>query len=167
VKALRTRSLIKSRQRSGGFTLLEVMLAFVIFALSFATVLEIMAGSMRSVGRSSDDTEVALLAQSLMDLVGNEIPVEEGEYGDTAMDHYNWQMYLSLYDAGGESGEGGMSTHSVAEMSTQELAGMSTQELAEMSGIELYRVDLYIDWETGRRQREVHFSTIRSVLANR
>jgi hypothetical protein len=29
--------------RSGGFTLLEVLLAFVVFALSFATVLEIVA----------------------------------------------------------------------------------------------------------------------------
>jgi len=151
MKALITGSPIRLRQRSGGFTLLEVMLAFVIFALSFATVLEIMAGSMRSVGRASDDTEVALLAQSLMDLVGNEIPVEEGEYSDTAMDHYNWQMNITFYDAGGESGE----------------EGMSTQELADMSGIELYRVDLYMDWETGRRQREMHFSTIRSVLANR
>ena len=159
MKALRTGSLIKSRQRSGGFTLLEVMLAFVIFALSFATVLEIMAGSMRSVGRASEDTEVALLAQSLMDLVGNEILVEEGEYSDTAMDHYNWQMYISLYDAGGESEGVGMDTQSVAEM--------STQELADLSGIELYRVDLYVDWETGRKQRELHFSTIRSVLANR
>ena len=151
MKTLKTGSPIKSRQRSGGFTLLEVMLAFVIFALSFATVLEIMAGSMRSVGRASDDTEVALLAQSLMDLVGNEIPVEEGEYSDIAMDHYNWQMNIAFYDAGGESGE----------------EGMGTQELADMSGIELYRVDLYMDWETGRRQREMHFSTIRSVLANR
>ena len=151
MKLLKTVSPIKSRQRSGGFTLLEVMLAFVIFALSFATVLEIMAGSMRSVGRASDDTEVALLAQSLMDLVGTEIPVEEGEYSDTGMDRYNWQMSISLYDAVGES----------------ETVGLSTQELADNSGIELYRVDLYMDWETGRRQRELHFSTIRSVLANR
>ena len=151
MKPLKTGSPIKSRQRSGGFTLLEVMLAFVIFALSFATVLEIMAGSMRSVGRASDDTEVALLAQSLMDLVGTEIPVEEGEYSDTGMDRYNWQMSISLYDAVGES----------------ETVGSSTQELADNSGIELYRVDLYMDWETGRRQRELHFSTIRSVLANR
>ena len=65
-----------------------VMVAFVIFALSFATVLEIMAGSMRSVGRAADDTEVALFAQSLMDLVGTEIPIEEGEYGGTGMDRY-------------------------------------------------------------------------------
>ena len=151
MKLLKTGSPIKSRQRSGGFTLLEVMLALVIFALSFATVLEIMAGSMRSVGRASDDTEVALLAQSLMDLVGSEIPVGEGEYSDTGMDRYNWQMSISLYDAVGES----------------ETVGLNTQELADNSGIELYRVDLYMDWETGRRQRELHFSTIRSVLANR
>ena len=91
---------IKLRQRSGGFTLLEVMLAFVIFALSFATVLEIVAGSMRSVVRASDDTEVALLARSLMDLVGTEIPIEESEYSDTAMDRYEWQMDISLSPSG-------------------------------------------------------------------
>ncbi len=163
MKPLKTGSPIKSRQRSGGFTLLEVMLAFVIFALSFATVLEIMAGSMRSVRRASDDTEVALLAQSLMDLVGTEIPVEEGEYSDTGMDRYNWQMSISLYDAVGETGAVGESG-AAGESNT---VGMSTQELADNSGIELYRVDLYLDWETGRRQRELHFSTIRSVLANR
>jgi len=123
------------------------MLAFVIFALSFAVVLEIMAGSMRSVRRASDDTEVALLAQSIMDLVGNEIPVEEGEYSGTGMERYDWQLDITLYDSGGEQ-EG-------------------TRELAEMSGIELYRVDLGIDWETGRRQRDFHFSTIRSILAGR
>ena len=139
------------RNRSRGFTLLEVMLAFVVFALSFATVLEIMAGSMRSVGRATDDTQVALLAQSIMDLVGSEIPIEEGEYSDSAMDRYQWQMNISLYDTGGEVEE----------------QAMITQELADMSGVELYRVDLYVDWDTGRRQRELHFSTIRSVLANR
>jgi general secretion pathway protein I len=163
MKPLKTGSPIKSRQRSGGFTLLEVMLAFVIFALSFATVLEIMAGSMRSVRRASDDTEVALLAQSLMDLVGTEIPVEEGEYSDTGMDRYNWQMSISLYDAVGGSEAAG----EPAMAGESDTVGMSTQELADMSGIELYRVDLYLDWETGRRQRELHFSTIRSVLANR
>ena len=151
MKPLKTGPLIRSRQRSSGFTLLEVMLAFVIFALSFATVLEIMAGTIRSVGRASEDTEVALMAQSLMDLVGTEIPIEEGEYSGTGMDRYQWEMDISLYDTGGQASD----------------EGMTTQELADLSGIELYRVDLYVDWETGRRQRELHFSTIHSILANR
>lgn len=151
MKPLKTASAGQLRRRSAGFTLLEVMLAFVIFALSFATVLEIMAASMHGVGRAKDDTEVALLAQTLMDQVGIEIPVEEGEYSGTNMDRYRWKMGVSLYDAGTET----------------ESQGMSTQELADLSGIELYRVDLYVDWEAGKRERSLHFSTIHSVLANR
>jgi general secretion pathway protein I len=138
---------ITSKSRAGGFTLLEVMLAFVIFALSFATVLEIMAGSMRSVRRASDDTEVALLAQSVMDMVGTEIPVEEGQFSGTGMDRYDWQLGIYLFESGND--------------------GVGTQELAEMSGIELYQVELDIDWETGRNRRGLHFSTIRSILAQR
>jgi len=137
----------RGRRTSRGFTLLEVMLAFVVFALSFATVLEIMAGSMRSVRRASDDTEVALFAQSVMDLVGTEIPIEEGQFDGTGMDHYQWRLDIYLYEANDEN--------------------INTLELAEMSGIELYRVDLDINWETGRRQRDLHFSTIRSILAGR
>lgn len=138
----------QGRQRSsGGFTLLEVMLAFVIFALSFATVLEIMAGSMRSVARAGDDTEVALIAQSVMDMVGIEIPLQEGGYSGTEIDRYEWQLEIYPY-IGGD-------------------AGSDTQELAEMSGVLLYQVDLDISWETGRRQRDVRFSTVRSLLAAR
>jgi hypothetical protein len=106
-----------------------------------------MAGSMRSVRRASDDTQVALLAQSVMDQVGTEIPIEEGQFSGTGMDRYQWQLGIYLYEASGDD--------------------VGTQELAEMSGIELYRVDLDIDWAVGRGQRNLHFSTIRSILANR
>lgn len=147
MKPLRQLSQNRRRRGAAGFTLLEVMLAFVIFALSFATVLEIMAGSMRSVRRASDDTQVALLAQSVMDLVGTEIPIEEGQFSGTGMDRYQWQLGIYLYEASGDD--------------------VGTQELAEMSGVELYQVDLDIDWEVGRGQRNLHFSTIRSILANR
>ena len=137
--------MIKGRRSSAGFTLLEVMLAFVIFALSFATVLEIMAGSMRSVRRANDDTEVALFAQSIIDLVGTEIPIEEGEYSGTGMDRYQWQLGIYIYDSVEED--------------------VATLELAEMSGIELYKIVLDVDWDTGRNQRELQFNTIRSILA--
>ena len=146
MRVLKLRSFNARPRTSGGFTLLEVMLAFVVFALSFATILEIMAGSMRSVRRASDDTEVALFAQSIINLVGTEIPIEEGEFSGTGMDRYQWRLGIYLYAASEED------THSL--------------ELAEMSGIELYKVDLDIDWHSGRRQRDLHFSTIRSLLAN-
>jgi general secretion pathway protein I len=131
---------------SRGFTLLEVMLAFVIFALSFATVLEIMAGSMRSVRRASDDTEVALLAQSLMELVGTEIPLEEGQFNGTSMERFEWR--LDIFPYASDTGD------------------TATFELAELSGIDLYLVDLEIDWQSGRHQRDMRFSTIKSILAD-
>jgi len=147
VRVVRLQSSGNFPRRAGGFTLLEVMLAFVIFALSFATVLEIMAGSMRSVRRASDDTQVALLAQSIIDLVGTEIPLEEGQFSGNGMDRYDWNMGIYLYAASDED--------------------VRTLELAELSGIELYQIDLDINWQAGRRDRSVHFSTIRSILANR
>lgn len=146
------RSPTKTRQNSRGFTLLEVMLAFVIFALSFAVVLEIMAGSMRSVRRASDDTEVALLAQSIIDLVGTEIPLQEGDFSGIGMDRYNWNMGIYLYAASDEA-------------ASDEYG--RTDELADLSGVELYQINLDIDWQTGRRERNLHFSTVRSILANR
>ena len=121
MRTLRLTSSNRGRRSAGGFTLLEVMLAFVIFAISFATVLEIMAGSMRSVRRASDDTEVALLAQSVMDQVGTEIPIEEGQFSGTSMDRYQWQLGIYMYEASGDD------------------AG--TQELAEMSGVLLHRLN--------------------------
>ena len=61
------------------------------------------------------------------------------------MDRFEWQLDIYPYDSGDDY----------------------TQELAELSGVELYQVALDIDWETGRRERTTHFSTMRSVLANR
>ncbi len=129
-----------------GFTLLEVLLAFVIFALSFATVLEILAGSVRSTTRARDYTEAALLAQSLMDMVGVEIPVEDGLVNGEAHGGYRWQLTLSPY-----------------EPQSQEDRYL---ELAELSGALLYWVDLDIAWDDGRRNQQAHFSTVRAVLQN-
>ncbi len=133
--------------RSGGFTLLEVLLAFVIFALSFATVLEILAGSMRSTTRARSYTEAALLAQSLVDMVGIDIPLEEGNMGGEAPGGYSWQLSISLYEP--------------------QFAEDPVLELAEVSGTSLYWVDLELEWGNETRPQQVHFSTVRSILAGR
>ena len=143
---MRHTALQRRRQTSRGFTLLEVMLAFVVFALSFAVVLEIMAGSVAGIRRASDDTQVALLAQSLMDRVGLEIPLEESRYDGEEMDRYRWQLDIFYYDPG--------------------TGDAYTLELAEMSGVELYKVTLDIEWDAGRNFRHAQFSTVRSIMAN-
>jgi len=131
--------------RSAGFSLLEVLLAFVVFALSFAVVLEILSGSIRSTARAKEYTEVALIAQSVMDQVGLDIPLEAGSQlsGETGV--YRWDRQMQP-DMGGEE-----SSNSI--------------ELAELTGIELLEVELSISWGSYPRERNNRFSTVKAVLA--
>lgn len=136
-----------SAGRSRGFTLLELLLAFVVFSLGFATVLEILSGSMRNTVKARHHSEAALTAQSLMDQVGLEIPLEDGFTASGESGDYQWELQIFNYSTTGEN------MHSV--------------ELAELTSIELLQVDLAISWGEPPREQTRRFSTIRSLLANR
>lgn len=129
-----------------GFTLLELLLAFVVFTLSFATVLEILSGSMRNTVRARHYSEAALTAQSLMDQVGLEIPLEAGFTANGEAGEYQWEIDILDYTGTGEN------EHSV--------------ELAELTGIALLQVDLAISWGEPPREQTRYFSTIKAVLSN-
>lgn len=131
-------------RRGRGFTLLEVLVAFVIFALSFAVVLEIIAGSMRSTLRAKDYSEAALLAQSLMEGVGREVPLEAGAYQGETEDGILWVIEITDFE--------GLNDDTRA------------RDLAEMNNTRLFWVDLSLEWGDGRRQRDASFTTIRSQL---
>jgi len=135
--------LLKNR----GFTLLELLLAFVVFALSFATVLEILSGSMRNTVRAREYTEAALTAQSVMEQVGLEIPLLAGTSMAGEAGEYRWQIELYDYVDTGEN------PYSV--------------ELAELTGIELLQIELLVSWGEPPREQSSRFSTVQAVLANR
>ena len=132
---------------SRGFTLLELLLAFVVFALSFATVLEILSGSMRNTVKARQYTEAALTAQSVMDLVGTEIPLQPGFTTTGESGEFRWEVFVSDY------------------ASTDDSVG--NVELAELTGIELVQVDLDVSWGDPPRDQSRRFSTLRALLANR
>ena len=132
---------------SNGFTLLEVLLAFVVFALSFTAVLDIMSGSMRNTVRAREYTEATLIAQSVMDQLGLDYPLEQGANYVGESGDYQWELSIYLYEDGEES------THSV--------------ELAELTAMELLQIDLVISWGEPPRERSNHFSTVRVMMVNR
>ena len=135
------------RARSGGFTLLELLLAFMVFALSFATVLEILSGSMRNTVRAREYTEAALTAQSVMDQVGLEIPLEAGTSMVGEAGDYRWEIELFEYVESEEN------PHSVV--------------LAELTNIELLQVDLLVSWGQPPRDQTSRFSTVKALSADR
>jgi general secretion pathway protein I len=132
---------------SKGFTLLEVLLAFVVFALSFTAVLEILTGSMRNTVRAREYTEAALVAQSVMDQLGLDLPVEQGANYSGESGDYQWELNIGLYED--------------VEENTQSV------ELGELTGIELLQIDLVISWGEPPRDKSNEFSTVRAMLINR
>lgn len=138
---------IVNGQRQGGFTLLELLLAFMVFALSFATVLEILSGSMRNTVRARHFTEAALTAQSIMDQVGVVIPLEDGLQLDGEVGEYRWELQIYAYE-GGEN-------------------ELDTIAMAELTGIALLQVDLYVSWGEPPAEQTRRFSTLKAMLAGR
>lgn len=140
----RSRQQIQSRPNSGGFTLLEVVVAFVIFSLAFAAVLQIISGSVRNASRSADFTKAALWAQTKLDVVGIDPPLEEGTTDGEFDDEYRWEMTI------------------VAEQPESESA-LS----ADQFPLELYRIDLQVMWGDLPKERVAKFATLRAALPER
>lgn len=136
-------------RRSGGFTLLEVLLAFVIFAISFAVVLQILSGSIRNTMRSKQYTEIALIAQSVMDTVGLDVPLEAGTEAGGESGEYKW--YLQVYEY----------------VPTEDETGVDTMMIAEITNIELLQVELVLTWGDPADERSRRFSTVKAVLGGR
>ena len=132
-------------QAASGFTLLEVLLAFVIFALSFAVVLEIISGSIRNTVHAKEYTEVALIAQSVMDQVGLDIPLESGTRSSGEVGDYRWELEINPFEG-------------IAE-------APRITELEEQTGIELLEVEFIITWGRFPRERSNRFTTVKAILA--
>jgi general secretion pathway protein I len=132
------------KHQQGGFTLLEVLVAFVIFALVFATTLEILSGSLRNVKRSSEYTQAALWAQSRLDAVGIDPPLESGQYQGEFDDDYSWELEIVPYEFNDGS-------------------NFNTEEFP----VDLFYVELRVEWGQDPRRLQAVFKTLRSAVPQR
>ncbi|MDA3933898.1 MAG: type II secretion system protein [Gammaproteobacteria bacterium] len=135
---LRLSSLQLARSsRSGGFTLIEILAAFLVFALSFAVIMQIMSTSMRNTRVAGDLTQAALYAQSKMEMLGIDAPVEEGSENGEFDDKYHWEMQTELYNIEDERGLD-----------------------PELIPVDLYKVALQVYWRKGNHEESADFTTL-------
>lgn len=128
--------------RVRGFTLLELLVAFVVFALAAGILMQSVASALRRAQQSRAYTQAALYAQSKLDAIGVGEELEEGQDSGEFDDRYRWQV----------------------EITKQEPIA-SANGTVEQIPIDLYRIDLLVSWsEPGSgKVQEARYATLRAV----
>ena len=129
-------------RREGGFTLIEVMAAFMVFALLFGVLLQILSTSVANTRLSGDYTRAALWAQSKLDALGLEEMLEPGTRSGRFDERFSWML-------------------EVREELVADDRGLDALEIP----VNLYHVTLIVEWGEDRPRQAV-FETLRSVDPN-
>lgn len=84
-----------NRQR--GFSLLEILIAFSILALSLGILLKIFSGGVNSAIIAEEYNAAVQIAESLMATAGVETPLQAGQTSGQENDHYQWLVEVSPF----------------------------------------------------------------------
>lgn len=132
---------MKHRPRLGGFSLLEVLVAFAILAISLGVLLQIFSRSTTTTIATAQYSRAAALAQSRLAAVGSAIPLKEGTASGEPEDGFAWELGMTPVVLGEEP----------------VTPGLSSSEPA----VRAYRVTVTVLWPDGRRVRRLTLSTLR------
>ena len=140
-----------SRQR--GFTLIELVAAFVIFALGFGVLLQILSGCLHTTAQSADYTRASLWAQSLLDTEGVGEALQEGDRSGKFDDKYSWRLRIA---EGRPAGNG-------ADWWAGNTNAQAPAITPVAPNIDLFQLELVVSWGTYYLTHNARFVTLRAV----
>ena len=127
--------------RQQGFTLLEVLVAFVLLSLTLGVILQIFSGGLRNAAAAGHYAQAAIIADSKLAMLGSEFPLIEGEsHGEEG--NYQWRLTIEPYH------------------DTDELNNPTT------GSNQLYAITFWVRWEHGSTNPELQFNTYRLGVAD-
>ncbi|MEJ2404265.1 MAG: type II secretion system protein [Candidatus Thiodiazotropha sp.] len=88
--------------RQRGFSLLEVLVAFTLLAITFGVVMQALSSNSRGLVLAGKHSRAALIAESKLAEVGTLYPLEAGTQEGDLEDGYHWR--LSMVEYPGETG---------------------------------------------------------------
>ena len=86
------------KSRLAGFTLLEVLVAFAILALSLGVLLQVFATGLRNTTVAENYSQAAMYAESILAAVGVGEPLQEGSDGGAIDEIFSWRSRVSVYN---------------------------------------------------------------------
>jgi general secretion pathway protein I len=127
------------KQACRGFSLLEVLVAFIILAMALGVLMRIFSGGLGNIGMAEHYSQAVAIAEMKLAAVGVESPLTEGE--NAGEDHgYAWRTSVLRYEE-----------------------AASPVEPAAML-IDLYQVEVTVNWdETATKPRSLQLVTLRAA----
>jgi general secretion pathway protein I len=153
-----------------GFSLIEMVAAFLVFALGIGVLMQILANSMHTARQSADYTMAALWAQTLLDTVGVGAPIGPGQSSGDFDGNYTWQLNIQEVDPGGivppPAPAAGNTNAPPVQQTSAANAGIGGG--IRPGQLTLYQVDLAVSWgsHSGSQTHTAVFSTLRAVNPN-
>jgi general secretion pathway protein I len=125
---------------SRGFSLLEVLVAFIILALALGVLMRIFSGGLGNISAAEHYSRAVAIAESELANVGVESPLAEGERTGEVEPGYSWRTAVQRFEA-----------------STQPMEGA-------LVPIDLYQVDVTVKWDSAAKNPpSVRFVTLRAA----
>lgn len=126
-----------------GFSLLEILIAFSILALSLGILLKIFSGGVNTAMVSEDYTIAVQIAESLIAKTGSEIPLKDHQSSGQENEKYHWSLTVSPFFLSGE--------------------GIDPKNQAA----QLYKVKVTVTWGDGENDdRQLHLTTLKLAAKN-
>jgi general secretion pathway protein I len=150
--------------RSRGFTLIEMIAAFVIFSIAVGALMQILTLSMNNARLSADETRAALWAQSLLDTVGVGERIEAGSSHGEFDRKYRWELQIEQIDPELVVADVEQPTANAgnANAAAQALMQSASAGLG-MPQIDLFHVGLTVIWGDNSHERTAQFTTLRTT----
>ncbi len=130
---------------SRGFSLLEVLVAFVILALILGVLMQIFSGGLRNASRVDEYQQAVLLGQSKLASVGIETPLKASESNGEFNAVYRWQVSIRPY--------------LVTPTQTSDQTGLPVPILP----VSLLEVEIRVLWGGSDQPRSASLKTLRLV----
>lgn len=135
--------MIRARFHAGaqsGFSLLEVLVAFAVLAVSLGVLMQIFSRSTVTTITMSQYSRAVALAESRLAAVGSAIPLKEGSSSGAPEDGFAWELGIVPIQLG-DSQDSGLS--------------------ATVPTVIAYRVTVTVLWQDAKRVRRLALSTLR------